>query len=140
MRTDAKEMSIKRVQVTEKERGISFVGNFLRNKTIKEVVVAQVAWRWHSDWAGQGSNPRIHCDFLLSSGQIINCNLPRRMTKIQREAGKVSQITEFGYLYFLCSQLSLILITLDGSDVLMVGALVSSIFLDPALMLKSVST
>lgn len=62
------------------------------------------------------------------------------MTKIQREAGKVSQITEFGYLYFLCSQLSLILITLDGSDVLMVGALVSSIFLDPALMLKSVST
>ena len=64
MRTDAKEMSIKRVQVTEKERGISFVGNFLRNKTIKEVVVAQVAWRWHSDWAGQGSNPRIHCVFF----------------------------------------------------------------------------
>ena len=44
------------------------------------------------------------------------------------------------YLYFLCSQLSLILTTLDESAVLMMGALVSNIFLDPALMLKSVST
>ena len=44
------------------------------------------------------------------------------------------------YLYFLCSKLSLILRTLEGSDVLMTGALASSIFLDPALMVKSAFT